>query len=466
MDENPGSSAASSTPPTADPALLPDQKPDIAAIAGARSEAQSLLAVIKDQGDAATAKGNEIEQVRLHAERAKGEIDAQVEAMKGAIAAFNQHVEAAKTTITELTSLAQSLQTTSTQAKDTSTQATALLESLRALATTATDSASRIEAIKTEAIQTQEVIKTKNEHIEGGRKHVDDVRKELDAALNEARQAANSAEAQHQASRTTAQNLTDLYTAAQTTKANTDSTAEAVKQLRQQCEEHAATAKNLADIAQTTEQKVKAYEARLAELDQAATDRLKTIENLLPGAASAGLASAFNQRRAYFKWPQRIWQGVFVASVLGLLAIAGVHAGPQGLEFGLLPKADATLTWDHLGLSLLYRLPFAVPLIWLAFHSSHKAALAQRVEEDYGFKETVSRSFEGFRREMAELEGKVQPHSPLGRLCTGVLGVVTDPPGRIYEKHPLNKTPLNALAESAAPIAEVAAKVKPPIAGE
>ena len=110
-------------------------------------------------------------------------------------------------------------------------------------------------------------------------------------------------------------------------------------------------------------------------------------------------------------------------------------------------------------MSLLFRLPFALPMIWLAFHSSHKAALAQRLEEDYGFKETVSRSFEGYRREMADLEGKVQPHSPLARLCSGVLGVVTDPPGRIYEKHPLNKTPLNALAESAAPIAEATAKM-------
>jgi len=102
-----------------------------------------------------------------------------------------------------------------------------------------------------------------------------------------------------------------------------------------------------------------------------------------------------------------------------------------------------------------------LPLIWLAFHSSHKAALAQRVEEDYAFKEAVSRSFEGYRREMAEIEGKAAPESALSRFCAGVLSVITNPPGRIYEKHQLTKTPLNALAESAVPIAEAASKLNP-----
>lgn len=229
--------------------------------------------------------------------------------------------------------------------------------------------------------------------------------------------------------------------------------------LRKQCEDHIAATAKLAEIAVSTGANVKAYEARLAELEIAAAERLKTIERLLPGATSAGLATAFNQRRAYFKWPQRIWQGVFIASVLALLALAA-------FEFGVFAKADALLSYDKVGLSLLHRLPFALPLIWLAFHAAHKAALAQRLEEDYSFKETVSRSFEGYRREMAELEGKVTPGSPLAGLCASTIGVITRRPGLIYEKHALTKTPMDAVGETAKSVLEAAAKIKPLKTGE
>lgn len=437
---------------TSDSAPLPDVKQHADAIVASRQQADSLVAEIQGQSATAATKANEVELVRASAEKAKTEIDAQLAAMQSAVAALNQQVEAAKATIADLTTLATTLQATNKQTGDTAAQATASLETLRTLANSATESASRIEALKTQVEQTAQVAATRSEHIEKGRKYVDDKRAEIDVIFNTAQQSASSAEAQHQASRTSAENLTTLYIAAQKVKADTDSNAEAVASVLEDCNGHAATTKALADKAETTDKRIVDYETRLAALEATANERLRTIESLLPGAASAGLASAFNQRRAHFKWPQRVWQGVFVASLLALLGIAG-------LEFSLFSKIDGALTWDRLGLSLLHRLPFALPLIWLAIHSGHKAALAQRVEEDYAFKETVSRSFEGYRREMAELEGKAAPNSALTRLCAGVLGVITNPPGRIYEKHPLNNTPLSALADSAAPIATAASKV-------
>lgn len=140
--------------------------------------------------------------------------------------------------------------------------------------------------------------------------------------------------------------------------------------------------------------------------------------------------------------------------MLRVLALLGL-----AYEFPAMAK-DAPLSWERLVASLVYRPPFALPLIWLAFHSSHRAALAQRVEEDYAFKETVSRSFEGYRREMAQLDGKVAPDSPLARLCADTSAIIARRPGLIYEKHPLTRTPLNALAESVGPIAEAAASFR------
>ena len=122
---------------------------------------------------------------------------------------------------------------------------------------------------------------------------------------------------------------------------------------------------------------------------------------------------------------------------------------------------NAVLTWDGLALS-----PASPPAVCVALNLARvprlaQGGVAQRVEEDYAFKEAVSRSFEGYRRELAELKGKAAPESALSRFCARVLGVITDPPRRIYERHQLNKTPLSAVAESAGPIAEVVSKLAP-----
>lgn len=400
--------------------LLADIKQHAEVAATASADIASLL-------NAAQGNAQSIAMVRADGEKSKAQLDAMLETAKGTIAELSQ------------------------QASETVAQANASLETLRTHAEAASASASRIEVLKDQVEQSAEVAAQRSKHIEDGRRYVDEKRAEIDGLLTTAKQSATNTEAQHQAARTSIEQLTEFNLAVQKRKADAERDSEAIASLLDDCNQHAETMKALAEKATTTETRIADYESRLAQLETTAKERLTTIESLLPGAASAGLASAFNQRRAHFKWPQRVWQGVFVFSLIALLAIAG-------LEFIVISKVDGPLTWDRLGLSLLHRLPFALPLIWLAIHSGHKAALAQRVEEDYAFKETVSRSFEGYRREMAELEGKAAPNSALARLCAGVLGVITNPPGRIYEKHPLNNTPLSALADSAGPIASAATK--------
>ncbi|MFO0967413.1 MAG: hypothetical protein U0793_17780 [Gemmataceae bacterium] len=404
-----------------------------------RKQCESLVAEIKQRVDSTAQLTEEMARIRdrakVDAETAKTDADAKTNGMRDAVAVVNQQADAARAAVADI-------QTASTQTKETSAQAAGALESLRTLSNTATETVARIEALKTQVEQAAQVAAQRSEHIEDGRRYVDQKRAEIDTILTAAQQSATSAEGQHQASRGVADSMNSLFANLQGAKAVADGNADAVASLRRQCEDHATTTKRLADLALTTEERVAAYEKRLTELDQAAADRVKTIESLLPGATSAGLASAFNARREQFKLPGRIWQGIFLGSIAGLLFLTL-------FDFGGYARGETALTWEHVSLSLLNRLPLALPLVWLAFHAAHRAALAQRIEEDYGFKETVSRSFEGFRREMSELEGKAAPESALSRLCTEVLAVITNPPGRIYEKHHLHGTPMNAIADSA-----------------
>lgn len=392
---------------------------------------------VQETSSAIATKSHEIEQGRIHAQSVRGEIDGQLSATKDAVSSLQQLVEPAKGLVTEITTLHLQAKTSFDQMGEWQTQGAERVQRQKELLNTVEEGAKRLEELKAVGEQSLNSIET-------ARSRADNVRGEMDRFLTQSQQAATTTETHHQSARATVEGMNTLMAAAQTAKATAESNGDIVLKLKEKCEEYAAIAKNLADIAENTDKKLKEYEQRLAVLQTTADERLKTIEGLLPGAASAGLASAFNLRRGNFKWPQRIWQAVFVACVLALLGIATI-------EFSIFTKIDEHLTWERLSLSLLHRLPFAVPLIWLAFHASHKAALAQRLEEDYAFKETVSRSFEGYKHQMAELEGKEKPLSALSRLCAGVLGIITDPPGRIYERHPLNKTPWNAITETVGP---------------
>ena len=312
--------------------------------------------------------------------------------------------------------------------------------------------ASEITTTRTAVEQDQAAITTKSAHIQDACLHADKVRVDLDAALVAAQQSATNSESQNAASKVASDNLSALVVAAQAAKTAIDVHVSLAAERRQQCDEHAEVTKKLSDTAAETDERIANYESKLSDLDREIAKRMTTIDSLLPGATSAGLASAFRSRCAHFVAPQKFWQWVFLGALGGLIAVAA------GEYWAVTGNANADI-WQSLGMSLLRRLPLVLPLIWLAIHASHKGALAQRVEEDYAFKETVSSAFEGYRREMKELEGKAAPDSPLARYCEGVLSVITNPPGRIYEKHSLSQTPLNALAEFAGPIAEAISKL-------
>jgi hypothetical protein len=437
-------SATAEDQPILDPKLV------LAEVLDARARGESLISEIGEQNHLAARQVAEIQQKITELDSTKSTVQNDALAVHHAAESSQQQVEEAKGIVAEANALIASLRATVAQVNERTASSSASLESIKAIAATATGAASRVEALKVQVEQSAQVAAQRSQHIEEGRQYVDSKRAEIDVLLNRAQQSASGADAQLQAARTATESVTMLHASVQALKASIEQAAKSVAELQSQSEVNAAATKHLADAAKDTDARISAYEKRLAELGELAATRLRTIESLLPGATSAGLASAFGRRRSYYKWPQRFWQGVFICGVLALLACAIK-----------LPDVatDATLSWNRLGMALLHRLPFALPLIWLAIHAAHKAALAQRVEEDYAFKETISRSFEGYRREMAELEVNGTPDSPLGRLCSDTLSTISRHPGMIYEKHPLTKTPLNTLSESVGPIAEAAAKL-------
>jgi hypothetical protein len=204
------------------------------------------------------------------------------------------------------------------------------------------------------------------------------------------------------------------------------------------------------------------YEKRLDELEKQSHDRLKTIEDLLPGATGAGLAHSLDKRRQTFLKPHTRWQAIFIGA-LALIAVVAVSGLLHAYSMKSIP------TYDELARLLLARLPLAGALLWVALHASREAALAKRLEEDYGYKSAIASSFEGFRRQMADINVDLKAGSPLAKLCGDTLSTIAEPPGRIYDKHKLTVSPIDefkectrVVADAAKPIVEAAKKLKVP----
>ena len=127
---------------------------------------------------------------------------------------------------------------------------------------------------------------------------------------------------------------------------------------------------------------ISTQETKLEELSNYAEDLKKTIEDLLPGATSAGLASAFKERKDSFIWPKRTWGVTFVASIIGLLTVA--YFDPVSFE-------KSTIDANSILQYFLVRLPFAIPIVWLAIYAGRRHSQALRLEEDYAHKEALSK---------------------------------------------------------------------------
>ena len=274
-------------------------------------------------------------------------------------------------------------------------------------------------------------------------------REELAELLQEAETVStnvNEALAELQTANTAAsQELTKVKAlAAEVQKTRDDATASGAQtsKLLEQARQDRDKTSQLAAVADTTEERIAGYEQNLGSLQEQMESLQARIEGLLPGATSAGLAQSFQQRKDTFKRPKIVWSSLFGSAVGLLLIVAAVG------ESGLL-NVSSSGSLSAIGIGLLHRLPFAVPLVWFAIFAQRRYAEAARLEEDYAYKEAVSRAFEGYKRELQGISDLKGQHVPLIQFCSDVLRTLSMMPGRVFDAKLDEPTPLSAAASLA-----------------
>ncbi len=78
-------------------------------------------------------------------------------------------------------------------------------------------------------------------------------------------------------------------------------------------------------------------------------------------------------------------------------------------------------------------------------YASRRHSQALRLEEDYAHKETMSKSFEGYKTQIIELEEDLPAKTSTLNLINKSLEALSLHPGRIYEGKHENISPIHSL---------------------
>ena len=154
--------------------------------------------------------------------------------------------------------------------------------------------------------------------------------------------------------------------------------ASAINSLLSEVEKANEKSNNLvSEMQKQYDENSKIFEEKNKKLDQLT----KKIENLLPGATTAGLASSYleAQKEKNTVW---LWAG-FLGSLIALL----------GIYFSILSPNISLL-------GILIRTITGMPLIWIAWYCQKSMSQTKRIKEEYNHKERIMKVFEGFSKQI------------------------------------------------------------------
>jgi len=214
-----------------------------------------------------------------------------------------------------------------------------------------------------------------------------------------------------------------------------------VETLKEKIDAWAKEIKELADKSENIKEGLDNREKKLNSLITTAENTHKSVEDLLPGATSAGLASAFKQRKLENAKSKEKYMFGFVGSIL---VLCGLVIWMMQTVF-VSPKEN--IEWWKI---LLQKIPVTFPFIWLGWFFARNFGHLVRLEEDYAFKESISRSFEGYKKQMQE----VDPEKALPQLCNSTICILSEPPLRVFDRKTSDETPANSFLERFMPKAK------------
>lgn len=171
-----------------------------------------------------------------------------------------------------------------------------------------------------------------------------------------------------------------------------------------------------------TEKQAKAASERMGEHEETAQKLIAQCEAAYHITTTKGLAGAFDQRATSLAWSMRGWVAGLAAAL-----IAGSWIGSVRLSTLAAALAQSTLNWPVIVSNIVLSILGVCAPLWFAWLATKQIGQRFRLSEDYAFKASVAKAYEGYRKEAAVLDPNFQAslfQSALSRLDEAPLRLV------------------------------------------
>lgn len=174
----------------------------------------------------------------------------------------------------------------------------------------------------------------------------------------------------------------------------------------------------------------------------------KEIENLLREATNASLASSYEETRKSYNMGIRIWHITFFTCIiimflLSVLSIFDVSITTQQIDWKLNIDVDNYLSILN---SFLIRLPFYIPLAWLAIFATNRRNENKRLQEEYRHKETLAKAYSGYKEQIEKLDN-TKAKELAEKLMDKLVEMTNENPNRSLDKVKKEKIPTLEMLE-------------------
>ncbi|TLE02033.1 hypothetical protein [Helicobacter japonicus] len=171
------------------------------------------------------------------------------------------------------------------------------------------------------------------------------------------------------------------------------------------------------------------------------------IRDLLDIATNASLASSYEKSNKSYKCAIMGWNATFIISILGIFGVA---------IWGFVEIADKISDPLVIFGAIFARLPFYIPLAWLAIFATNRRNENKRLQEEYKHKETLAKAYSGYKEQIEKLEdSKAQELAE--KLMDKLVEMTNENPNRALDKVKKEKMPTFEMIEK---LSDLISKVK------
>jgi hypothetical protein len=214
--------------------------------------------------------------------------------------------------------------------------------------------------------------------------------------------------------------IRDAHEAAETLPIDMKALSDARKETTAAAAEAAASAAAAKKDAETAESSVMEMRSKHSEADKLVAQ----CEEAYRITTTKGLAAAFDQRATRLASSMWVWViGLVVALAVGsMLGAERIHQLSQAL-------GEKDPQWGVVWLNLLLSVISVGAPIWFAWIATKQVGQRFRLAEDYGYKASVAKAYEGYRKEAARIDVDFEH-----RLFNSALTRLEEAPLRLVER--------------------------------